>query len=201
MFPQELVDAVEYLNSVNIIASKRNRDGRVNSVDDEEYIVQLLTEQYKENNQEAEQRSWYDDRLFNHPLQIKSSDFTKGASDNFNAKLALLYAFTDMTEEEIIKVHRWSKFELSLATRRKDDNGRDYYIIVMDKSTGKVHLNSLKKLAKLTTNGNNLPFQIKWQDNIVPVERTPEEAYNFVISAYKESVHKKLNQHTLVDFL
>lgn len=201
MFPQELVDAVEYLNSSNIIASKRNRDGRVNSVDDEELIVQLLSEQYKENNVEAEQRSWYDDRLFGHPLQIKSSDFTKGASDNFNAKLALLYAFTDMTEEEIIKIRSWSKFEFSLATRRKDDNGRDYYIIVMDKSTGKVHLNSLKKLAKLTSNGNNLPFQIKWQDNIVPVERTPEEAYEFVINTYKESVHKKLNQHTLVDFL
>ena len=72
---------------------------------------------------------------------------------------------------------------------------RDYYIIVLDKTTKRVYLQSLKSLQKLTSNGNNLPFQIKWKDNTEPVERTYLESYEFLISTYKESVTKKIMSH------
>ena len=75
------------------------------------------------------------------------------------------------------------------------ESSRDYYIIVLDKTTKKVYLQSLKSLQKLTSNGNNLPFQIKWKDNIHPIERNYLQAYNFLIECYKQSVRKKISSH------
>ena len=71
----------------------------------------------------------------------------------------------------------------------------------MDKTTKKVYLQSLKSLQKLTSNGNNLPFQIKWKDNVKPVERTYLQSYNFLIDSYKESVTKKIMSHEGYDQL
>ena len=201
MFPKELVEAVSHLNSLDLKASYRNRDGRVNSIDDEKTLIKVLIEKYNEEIEEADQRDWYDVRMFGFPNQLKSSDYTKKASDNFSAKLALLYALTDMDEKEIKKVRTWNQFEVALRDRRNDNNNRDYYIISMDKVSGECHLSSLKTLSKLTPNGNNLPFQIKWADNINPVQRTGCEAYEFLIGCYKESVKKKLAQHVLIDEL
>lgn len=202
MFPSILVEAVNYLNTLDLKASSRNRDGRVNSIDDEKKLIEVLIEKYSEEIEEAKQRDWYDVRMFGFPNQLKSSDYGKRASDNFSAKLALLYALTDMSEKEISKVRTWNQFESALRDRRDDNNGRDYYIISMDKKTGECHLASLKTLNKITPNGNNLPFQIKWADNIQPVQRTGCEAYDFLIGyGYKESVKKKLAQHILIDEL
>jgi hypothetical protein len=201
MFPIKLVESVSYLNTLNLKASFRNRDGRVNSIDDEKNLIDALVQKYNEDIIEADQRDWYDVRMFMFPNQIKSSDYNKKAADNFSAKLALLYALTNMTEEEISKVRSWSQFEIALKDRRDDDNNRDYYIISMDKITGECHLSSLKTLNKLTPNGNNLPFQIKWKDNLNPVKRTGKEAYEFLVSAYKESVKRKLSQHSLINEL
>ena len=200
MFPLILVEAVNYLNTLNLKASSRNRDGRINSIDDEKTLIDVLIQKYEEEIEEADQRDWFDVRMFGFPNQLKSSNYSTKASDNFNAKLALLYALTDMTEEEIGKVRRWSQFEQSLRDRRDDNNGRDYYIISMDKKTGECHLASLKTLNKITPNGNNLPFQIKWSENTQPVQRTGSESWDFLIKCgYKLSVRKKLAQHDLID--
>ena len=61
--------------------------------------------------------------------------------------------------------------------------------------TNEVHLTSLKSLNKLTANGNNLPFQIKWADNTQPVQRNYGQAYDFLVGCYKESVRRKINSH------
>lgn len=43
---------------------------------------------------------------------------------------------------------------------------KDYYFIVINKfDSNDVIINSVKGLSKLTPNINNLPFQIKWNDN------------------------------------
>jgi hypothetical protein len=200
MFPSILVEAVSYLNTLDLKGSTNNRDGRVNSIEDEKTLIEVLVEKYNDDIEEAKQRDWYDVRMFGFPNQLKSSDYGKKASDNFSAKLALLYALTDMTEEEIYKVRTWSQFERSLRDRRDDNNNRDYYIISMDKKTGECHLSSLKTLNKITPNGNNLPFQIKWSENTQPVQRTGAESWDFLIECgYKPSVRKKLAQHALID--
>ena len=56
-------------------------------------------------------------------------------------------------------------------------------------------LQGLKTLTKLTPNGNNLLFQINWNNNQTIVNRTHEDAYNFLVGAYKESVKKKVSVH------
>ena len=100
----------------------------------------------------------------------------------------------DLPEEEVTCTS-WKSFQNKLQMNSSQVNPRDYYIIVLDKTTKKVHLQSLKSLQKLTSNGNNLPFQIKWKDNIHPVERNYLQSYDFLIQCYKDSVRKKILSH------
>jgi len=191
MFPIELVEVVEYLNTLTIAVSENHEDGRVNSIDDEDTIIDLLVEKYGDNIEKPKARCWWDVKIFGHPLNIKSSNFKSG--DNFSSKLALLYALTDIPEGEI-KANSWKSFQEKLK-EHKGENNRDYYIIVLSKLDGKVYLQSLKSLRKINSNGNNLPFQVNWGNNTEPVERTYLQAYNFLIECYKESVRKKITSH------
>ena len=193
MFPTELVEAVEYLNSLTIAVSENHEDGRVNSIDDEDTVIDLLIEKYGDNVEKPPARCWWDLKLFGYPLNFKSSKFGS-AADNFSSKAAILYALTNIPEEEVT-CSSWKQFQNKLKENSSQQTPRDYYIIVLNKVTGVVYLQSLKSLNKLTSNGNNLPFQIKWKDNVFPVERTYLQSYDFLIECYKESVHKKISSH------
>ena len=193
MFPSELVEVVEYLNSLTIEVSENHEDGRVNSIDDEDTVIELLSNQYGDNVEKPPARCWWDLKLFGYPLNFKSSKFGS-AADNFSSKAAILYALTNIPEEEVT-CSSWKQFQNKLKENSSQQTPRDYYIIVLNKVTGVVYLQSLKSLNKLTSNGNNLPFQIKWKDNVFPVERTYLQSYDFLIECYKESVHKKISSH------
>jgi len=193
MYPSILVEVVEYLNSVTISISQNHGDGRVNSTFDEKTIINLLIEKYgAENIIKGKDRDWWDVRVFGYPMNIKSSSFV--SADNFSAKAAILYALTDLPEDKV-KVTSWKKFQEALAKNSSEDNQRDYYIFALNKATNEVHLSSLKTLSKITPNGSNLPFQIKWVDNTNPVSRTHRQAYEFLVECYKESVRRKINAH------
>ena len=200
MFPTQLSQAVTYLSGL-VTISETHEDGRVNSIQDETTVIQLLKDKYGEENViEPKAREWFDVRLFGYPVQIKSSSYSKGASDNFSSKAAILYALTTLPENQV-SVRGWEQFEQALLLNSGEDNNRDYYIISVNKDNSEVHLTSLKSLSKLTSNGNNLPFQIQWKNNITPVDRTYDEAYKFIVGCYKESVTKKLSVHKLFDVL
>lgn len=198
--PSYLTDAVTYLSGL-VTINEDHEDGRVNSIADEETVIQLLEEKYGDAVERPKAREFFDVRLFGHPIQIKSSSYSKGASDNFSSKAAILYALTSLSEEEIQKVRGWESFESSLLQYANEENDRDYYIISVNKDDSTVHLSSLKSLNKLTPNGNNLPFQIQWKKNIETVERNYDEAYSFIVGAYKESVKRKISVHSLHDVL
>ena len=191
-FPTELISAVTYLNTLIIKIAEGHEDGRVNSIDDEDTIIDLLIKKYGNAIEKPVAREWWDVKIFGYPVNIKSSAF-KSAADNFSSKAAILYALTDLPEDKV-KVQRWKTFENLLKTHNKDNN-RDYYIIALNKTTGECHLQSLKSLEKITSNGNNLPFQIKWKDNMTPVKRTHRQSYDFLVECYKESVRKKISAH------
>jgi len=194
MFPTKLVEVVEFLNSIAISISEKHGDGRVNSIDDEDTIIDLLTEKYgSENVEKPVERNWWDVKVFGYPINIKSSKYGS-AADNFSSKAAIVYALTDLPEDKV-NVQSWQNFHDALLNHSSNDNNRDYYIFSLNKVTNEVHLTSLKTLNKLTPNGNNLPFQIKWKDNIIPVQRTHAEAYDFLVGCYKQSVDKKYNSH------
>lgn len=194
MFPYILVEVVEFLNSIAITVSEKHGDGRVNSIDDEDTIIDLLIEKYGvENIEKPKERNWWDVKVFGYPLNIKSSKYGS-AADNFSSKAAILYALTNLDEDKV-NVSSWKKFQDALKNYSSEDNNRDYYIFSLNKVTNEVHLTSLKSLNKLTPNGNNLPFQIKWKDNTNPVQRTHRQAYDFLVGCYKESVLKKVSAH------
>ena len=199
MFPIELVEAVEYLNTLTIKVSESHEAGRVNSIDDEDTIIDLLIEKYGDNVEKPPARCWWDLKLFGYPINIKSSKFGS-AADNFSSKAAILYALTNLPESEVT-CSSWKQFQKKLQHNSSQQTPRDYYIIVLNKVTGLVYLQSLKSLNKLTSNGNNLPFQIKWKDNIFPVDRDYGQSYDFLIECYKESVYKKISAHDGIDEL
>jgi hypothetical protein len=199
MFPENLVEAAALLSNA-IECCTNHLDGRVNSVQDEETMIEFLESKYGEAVERPKPRDWWDVKLFGYPLQIKSSDFSKKASDNFSSKAAILYALTYLPENKV-NVQKWGEFEKALLNYTDVENERDYYILIFDKESRKVYLNSLKSLNKLTPNGSNLPFQIKWTDNINPVSRSHKEAYDLIVGAYKKSVMAKINAHPFVEAL
>ncbi len=196
VFPSKLTEVVSFLNTCGVHCCFEHEDGRVNSIRDEEEIISLLEEKFGNSIERPKIRDWWDVKIFGYPVQIKSSNFTKKAADNFSSKAAILYALTYLPEDKVT-VQKWKDFEEALLNYSDVENDRDYYIIVLDKDSGNVYLNSLKSLKKLTSNGNNLPFQIKWVDNVQPVQRSFQEAKALIVSAYKRSVTAKINAHPL----
>ena len=199
-FPPKLLEVLEFLNKVKIKVSESHEDGRVNSIDDEGTIIDLLIEEYGEENIiKPPARWWWDVKIFEYYFNLKSSAYGT-AADNFSSKAAILYALTDLPEDKL-NVSSWKKFQDALINHGGKENNRDYYIFSLNKKNNEVHLTSLKSLSKLTPNGNNLPFQIKWSDNTTPVDRTYRQAYDFLVGCYKESVRRKINAHDGFDAL
>ena len=198
--PSKLIEVIDYLNSIETESNTSHEDGRVNSIQDEVMFINTLRDKFgDENIVEPKAREWYDVRIFNIPVQFKSSSYSKGASDNFSSKAAILYALTTLNEDEV-SVRGWEQFEQALLLNQ-GENGRDYYIISMNKDENRFTLTSLKTLNKLTPNGNNLPFQIKWKDNTKRIERNHDDAYRFIVGCYKASVERKISVHKLFDVL
>lgn len=189
MFPVELLNAVEFLNQ-RITSSSRHEDGRVNSIDDEQSIIDLLATKYKSNLEEPPPRSWYDIKLFGHPINIKSTEVSNKNADNASAKRAVLYCFTECLNYKT----PWSYFWDQLCNHRLTEP-RNYYYIVLDKTSGKVYLQSLLTLARITSNGSNLPFQIPWIHNLEPINRTVDESFKFIISTIQKGVKASIDRH------
>ena len=194
MIPKILEDVGSFLNEVDIPVCTRHSDGRLNSAEDEITIIKILQDEYDEENIiEGVVRHWWDVKIFGYLVNIKSSAFK--TADNFSAKGAVLYSVTNITEEEITKINSFPDFEGELRKSKGEDNNRDYYCLVLNKTTNEVLMQGLKTLTKLTPNGNNLLFQINWSKNKEIIERSDKEGYEFLIGAYKESVSKKVGIH------
>lgn len=184
--------------SINVTI--QHDDGRVNSIDDEKKVINRMKEVYGPNNVvEPPPRHWYDVLLKGVPIQIKS---TKGGTDNFSSKKAMLWALTDMSFEDIEHLPEkmsWKKFEKLLVDHKCLNNNRDYDIICVNKSTGKMTYMTLKTLSVLKSNGSNLPFQVPWKKNWERgmITRTNSESYDFIVGKYYDSVVKKAQQHSL----
>jgi hypothetical protein len=201
MFPMILVKAVSFLNGKGISCCFDHEDGRVNSIKDEDEIITQLEKHFgKSMIQRPSARDWWDVKIAGFPVQIKSSDVARGCADNFSSKAAILYALTYLPENKVV-VKQWAEFEECLLKYSDVENDRDYYIVVLDKGTKKLHLTSLKSLSKVTPNRSNLPFQIKWKDNLSPVSRSFQESKELLIGAYKRSVMAKLAAHPFISEL
>lgn len=118
-------------------------------------------------------------------LNIKIS--TTKTADNLNCRLGIYYALMGQFPPFNNNVE-WGEYFWNLKQGIKE-NDRDYYFLIVNKNNPKdIFATSLKQLCNVVPNGSNLPFQAKWDDNRVLVQRTFDEAKDFILSAFEESL-------------
>jgi hypothetical protein len=155
--------------------SHNNEDGRINSCIDEDGIIIILFENFGERIKRPKIRMWYDILAFDYlygwiPINIKTT--TTLTCDNTGNLAMCVYSYTD----EILDIYRNKSYEngkMSVLLINKLKNKqyntnpkKDYYFIVMNKTNSQdVIINSVKGLVLLTSNVNNLPFQVCWNKN------------------------------------
>ena len=65
----------------------------------------------------------------------------------------------------------------------------DYYFLIINKNHNQdIFYNSLKSLNKVVPNGNNLPFQIKWDENRIPSKKNFKEAKKMLLEGLGKSI-------------
>ncbi len=147
-------------------------------------------------------REWFDFSIQEkgkfYPVNIKITDTTH--ADNLNCKLGIYFALTGLIPDMPNEIN-WNTF-----IKRLYDNimlegevEQDYYFLIINKKNNvDIFCNSLKGLEKLTPNGNNLPFQCKWDTNRKHTKRSFKEAENFLLQALADSI--KLRSRLYFDF-
>ena len=191
----------------NLTSTDSNDDGRINSLLDEEYNLKNASKVF-DDLEIYPPRRFADFKLFN-PFNWKSTN--TNTADNCSAKLSIVYSFCGVDEKDLIKYQGWKKFWAKVGefkdytAEQFEEIYRPYYFLIQNKITGKVFINELSTLTKLTPNGNNLPFQIKWDDNLTVNKQDKRTAFIQVLTVLHESVtlfeQVHAGRHEVIDAL
>jgi hypothetical protein len=179
--PKILNDIVDALKHSTLNSFNEDDEGRVNSKKDEHNIVSYLIDKFKDSIEPVKLRGFGDMIVIDydgskHYVNIKTS--IGAAPDNAFSKLGFLWAFTDLTIEQIGNKITNEKFTKLVLTHRADIN-RDYWYLSFDK-------NDMQRVivrgAKQITNWNRNPtnnMQINWskEHSTDLVNYTFEEAW------------------------
>lgn len=165
----------KYLETQVLEFSNQNEDGRINSYIDENVVTTLLIKRFGERIKKSKIRMWYDILAFDYmygwiPINIKIT--TTKTNDNVGNLAMCVYAYTD----EMLNLHSKQSYDngkmsvilFNLLKNKKynTNNKKDYYFIVLNKiNKNDIIVNSVKGLTILTSNINNLPFQVCWNKN------------------------------------
>lgn len=185
-------------------------DGREDSQKSERRITQTLALQFEADQYFAENglvfspapaRYWYDflvegrDGLWL-PVNVKISGF--GGSDNLSSKEGLFYTMTGIDPKKVphpehpkrnMGINSWEPYCEAMAHYFGSNKTADYYFLVINKNdVGHVFWTSLRYMAELDPNGNNLPYQANWAKNMERVERTWQESAAFLMSVFREAL-------------
>ena len=185
--PNLLNDIVDFLKKQNLQLSNQSRDGRINSAFNEDEIFRLLESKFAINH--PNMRDWvdfsfYENNVF-YPVNIKVS--TTKTTDNLNCKLGIYYALTGKIPPFNNGVS-WEIYFKTLSENLKA-NSKDYYFLIINKDNpSDVFVTSLKSLESILPNGNNLPFQAKWDNNRQLIHRDFESAKAFLLGTFEESL-------------
>ncbi len=184
-----LESVVEFLQANPILLYNNNDDGRLNSANSEEVLLDKILKNFS-NTQKPNIRSWYDfsicekEKIY---VNIKISDLDNSAADNCSSKLGMGYALTGVINMPI----SWNTFHKMLVKELKI--GFDYYFLVINKNdTRDCFYTSLKRIKTLVPNGNNLPFQCDWSKNREFANRSEVEAMRYILDIYLQSWDKKV---------
>ncbi len=165
----------KFLTNVNFEFTNINNDGRTNSSIDEDKIINLLIQKFKDRIKIPNIRMWYDFLAFDYnygwiPINIKTT--TTLTNDNTGNLAMCVYSYTD-EKLDLYKSYKngiMSKilFEKLKSKQYNKSYKKDYYFLILNKKDNKdIIINSVKGLTFLTQNINNLPFQVKWNKNRV----------------------------------
>lgn len=185
--PQPVLEISEFLSSSAVSLSSDLRDPRIDSAVNEDQLIDVIETNFII--QRPAMRNWWDlQRTVDgepYPINIKVSNLL--GNDNVQCKLGIYYSLTGL-EPDFANEISWENFFEKLSLNLDSRTDRDYYFIIVNKNNSKdVFATSLKSIATLVPNGNNLPFQCKWGSNRTPVERTHEEASRFVLANLHKS--------------
>ena len=171
-------------------------EGRAASLIDEGTIKQHLKNKFNNRIIDQEPRRPGDilvldyDNITNHPINIKTS---LGGTDNCFSKAGFVYAFTDLSIDEIPIQMNFKKMNELINTHRIDNKDKDYWFLCIDKNTSDVMVRGTKQINNWVVNINpsNI-LQVNWakEKKTNPIKRDFEEAYKVLI---QEGVIKSLN--------
>ncbi|UTS70570.1 hypothetical protein [Mycoplasma bradburyae] len=196
---------VNKLKEWNFNLSKTQEDGRVNSIINEKEIIDVILNRYSEIEifnklnliieKQPKERFWYDiliknnDKSFYCPINIKVTDLNKKSADNISSKEGLYFS---LTGEESTTLHNQYKSFFESLNKEMKQTESDYFFIIFNKNDKEdIFYNSLRRLNSLVPNGNNLPFQCKWIENKTIINRSFEQAKNFLLSNFFESIKRR----------
>lgn len=185
--PNLLCEMVAFLQRQNLHLSKSSRDGRINSAFNEDEIFNLLEANFAINR--PNMRDWVDfsfevEGAF-YPVNIKVS--TTQTTDNLNCKLGIYYALTGQIPPFSNGVD-WETYFRTLK-QNLQENSKDYYFLIVNKEDSRdIFATSLKSLRHIIPNGNNLPFQAKWDANREIAQRDFNEAKDFLLGTFEKSL-------------
>ncbi len=163
-----------YLKKCKFNFSSQTIDGRINSCMDEYVIIELLKKKFNDKIKIPDKiRKWYDILIYDElygwlPTNIKTT--TTLTCDNTGNLAMCVYSYTN---EKLNIFKSYNNGEMSKILLEKIKNKKynkihkkDYYFIVLNKTNHTdIIINSIKGLSQLVPNINNLPFQIKWNNN------------------------------------
>lgn len=186
-FPNLLTEMVDFLRTQNLALSRDSLDGRINSTFNEDEILNKLSKKFPINH--SKKRDWFDfsfreNDIF-YPVNIKVS--TTKTRDNLNCKLGIYYALTGK-EPDFDNEIKWADFFIALKDNIQE-NSKDYYFLIVNKNNpNDIVATSLKRLKDIKPEGNNLPFQAKWDANREIITRDFEGAKDFLLGTFEKSL-------------
>ncbi len=187
MVPTQLNEIAEFLKTNPYNLSQPLQDGRLNSSVNEEEILNTIKHFPI---QLPKAREWWDfsfeeNDIF-YPVNIKTT--TTKTADNLNCKLGIYYALCGLLPEFNNEI-AWEKYFQKLHKDLGKNTDRDYYFLIINKNDPTdIFINSLKGIQTLQPNGNNLPFQCKWDNNREIIQRDFDGSKNSILSALAKSV-------------
>ena len=186
--------------ATNITLCNTSKEGRVNSVFDEDNIIKTLEGEFKEYIvRPTSTRNWYDFMLQlqndNIPCNIKVS---KGGTNNALCKKALVYTFSTLQDDEIPANMSFNKMieliEQNKRQERSHDCTKEYFYIYVDKIDHTIIVRSLCDIQHYVPSAQNW-LQINWdKEKKVNSENIQHEnlqdSYIRIRSVLRESLEK-----------
>lgn len=200
--PNLLIEIVEFLKRQDLELGKLTPDGRINSALYENEILERLVKPNFEIPDLPKPRDWFDFSFYEdgrfYPVNIKVS--TTKTHDNLNCKLGIYYALTG-EKPYFDNGINWEEYFKKLKENIKP-NDRDYYFLIINKDNpSDVFATSLKCLETIIPNGNNLPFQAKWNDNRNIIQRDFTEVKEFLLGTFNQSLKLRADAYLYFNIL